>query len=123
MSLFIFLFAIMIAVAGIVLMVSPSVVMDFIESNGEKAWIYISAIVVRALLGWIMIQQSMHSKFPLTIEILGWLMLFAALLLLVLGRSRFTRLIRWLLTRLRQLSRLAGLFALAFGAFLVYAFI
>jgi hypothetical protein len=123
MSLFIFLFAIMIAVAGIVLMLSPSVVMDFIESNGEKAWIYISAIVVRALLGWVMIQQSMHSKFPLTIEIIGWLMLFAALLLLVLGRSRFTRLIRWLLTRLRQLSRLAGLVALAFGAFLVYAFI
>jgi len=122
MNLIILLFAFLIAMTGIVLMVRPPVVMDFLESNSDKTWIYASAILVRALLGWIMIQQSIHSKFPLTIEILGWLMLFAALFLLLLGRSRFTRLIRWLMTKLRQLSRLAGLFALVFGAFLVYAF-
>ena len=115
-------FAFFIAMAGIVLMFRPSVLMDFLESNSDKTWIYASAIVVRALLGWIMVQQAIHSKFPLTIEVLGWLMLFAALFLLLLGRSRFTRLIRWLMTKLKQLSRLAGVFALVFGAFLVYAF-
>ena len=122
MNLIIFLFAFLIAMTGIVMMVRHPVVMDFLESNSDKTWVYASAIVVRALLGWIMIQQSIHSQFPLTIEIFGWLILFAALFLLLLGRSRFTRLIRWLMTKLRQLSRLAGLFALVFGAFLVYAF-
>jgi len=122
MNVIIFLFAFVIAMTGIVLMVRPPVVMDFLESNSDKTWIYAAAIVVRGLLGWIMIQQSIHSKFPLIIEILGWLMLFAALFLMLLGRPRFTRLIRWLMSRLRQLSRLAGLFALVFGAFLVYAF-
>ena len=122
MTAFIFLFAFLIAMVGIVMMVSPSIVMVFIESNRESAWVYISAIMVRAVLGWILIQQSIHSKFPLAIEIIGWLMLFAALFLLLIGRSRFTRVIRWLMTKLRQLSRLAGLFALVFGGFLVYAF-
>jgi hypothetical protein len=122
MNLIIFLFAFLIAMAGIVLMVRPSVVMGFLESNSDKTWTYVSAILVRALLGWVMVQQSVHSKFPLTVEILGWLMLFAALFLLLLGRSRFMRLIRWLMTKLGQLSRLAGVFALVFGAFLVYAF-
>ena len=71
------------------------------------------------LLGRILIQQSTHSKLPLIIEILGWLMMLAALFLLLLDR---TRLKRWLMTKLKQLSRLAGLFALVFGAFLICAF-
>ena len=71
------------------------------------------------LLGRILIQQSTHSKLPLIIENLDWLMMLAALFLLLLGRAR---LMRWLMTKLKQLSRLAGLFALVFGAFLIYAF-
>ena len=72
------------------------------------------------LLGRILIQQSTHSKFPLIIEILGWLMMLATLFLLLLGRPRI---MRWLMTKLKQLSRLTGLFALVFGAFLIYAFL
>lgn len=122
MNLIIYLFAFFIAMAGIVLMLRPAVLMDFLESNSGKTWIYASAIAVRALLGWILIQQSTLSRFPLVIEVLGWLMTLAALFLLLLGHSRFMSLVRWLTSKLGHLSRLAGVFALVFGAFLVYAF-
>lgn len=122
MNLIIYLFAFFIVMAGIVLMLRPAVLMDFLESNSDKTWIYASAIAVRALLGWILIQQSTLSRFPLVIEVLGWLMILAALFLLLLGHSRFMSLVRWLTSKLGHLSRLAGVFALVFGAFLVYAF-
>lgn len=123
MILLIILFAILIFVAGVVLMIRPSLVFDFLGSNSDKGWVYASAIVVRALLGWILIQQAVNSKFPLTVEIFGWLMLAAALFLLLLGRARFTRLIRWLTGKLSHLSRVAGIFAMIFGALLVYVFV
>lgn len=123
MILLIFLFAVLIFIAGVVLMIRPSLVFDFLGSNSDKGWVYASAIVVRALLGWILIQQSLNSKFPQIVEIFGWLMLAAALFLLLLGRARFTRLIRWLTGKLGHLSRVAGVFAMIFGALLVYVFL
>ena len=123
MILIIILFAILIFMAGAVLMIRPSLVFDFLGSNSDKGWVYASAIVVRALLGGILIQQSVNSKFPQVVEIFGWLMLFAALFLLLLGRARFTRLIRWLTGKLGHLSRVAGIVAMIFGALLVYVFL
>ena len=84
---------------------------------------YAAAIGVRAVLGLVLIQQAMNSKFPLVIEILGWISLAAAVILAVLGRRRFTRLMLWIIGKARPFAPVGGAFAVLFGAFLVYAFV
>ena len=119
----IILFGGLMTIAGIVLLIRPALVINFIESNGDKVWLYTLAIVVRILLGWILVQYSANSKFPLLIEILGWLMILAGLSFLLIGRSRFVRFMNWIIGKLKPFVPLAGVFAMAFGVFLVYAFV
>lgn len=123
MILLILVFGCLIAGAGVLLLVRPVLVMGLIESNGERAWIYATAVGARVVLGLLLIQQAAQSKFPLVIEILGWFSLVAAIFLAVLGRQRFTRFLNWILEKVKPFARVGGLFAAVFGAFLFYAFL
>ena len=119
----IILFGGLMTIAGIVLLIRPVLIIDFIESSGDKVWLYISAIVVRILMGWILIQYSVYSKSPLILEVLGWLVIVAALAFLLMGHSRFVRFLRWIIGIFKPFGWLAGVFAMVFGVFLVYAFL
>lgn len=123
MTYLIIFFGVLFFVFGIISMIKPAVIFGFIEPNTDKAWVYFSAIAVRLLLGLLLIQMADVSRFPLVIAILGWLLLAAALFILFLGRSRFKRLIERMMELFKPYFRLAGVFAAAFGAFLVYAFV
>ena len=119
----IILFGILILIAGLVLIIRPALVLDMMQSNREKTWLYVSAIGVRAILGVILIQQAAFSKFPLVIEVLGWISLLAAFAFTILGRQRFTRLLNWIVEKMKPFARPGGLLAVVFGVFLVYAFV
>lgn len=123
MTHLIILFGALIFVAGIVIIARPPLILDMIQSNGEKTWLYLSAIGARVILGVILIQQAAISKFPLLIEILGWISLVAAFLFTIMGRRRFTGMMYWILEKMKPYARVGGVFALIFGALLVYAFI
>jgi hypothetical protein len=123
MTYLIIFFGVLFFVFGIISMIKPAVILGFIEPNTDKAWIYFSAIIVRLLLGLLLIQVADVSRFPLVTAILGWLLLAAALFILLLGRPRFKRLIDRMMELFKPYFRLAGVFAAAFGAFLVYAFV
>jgi hypothetical protein len=116
-------FGVLITLAGLYMAVQPARFIDRIESLGDRTWVYAAAIGVRAVLGLILVQQAMNSKFPLIIEILGWISLAAAALLAMLGRRRFTRLMLWITARARPIAPVGGVFAVLFGAFLVFAFV
>ena len=123
MTQLIILFGALIFVAGIVIIARPPLILDMIQSNGEKTWLYLSAIGARVILGVILIQQASISKFPLLIEILGWISLVAAFVFTIMGRRRFTGMMYWILEKMKPYARVGGVFALIFGALLVYAFI
>lgn len=123
MTQLIILFGALIFVAGIVIIARPPLILDMIQSNGEKTWLYLSAIGARVILGVILIQQAAISKFPLLIEMLGWISLVAAFLFTIMGRRRFTGMMYWILEKMKPYARVGGVFALIFGALLVYAFI
>ena len=116
-------FGVLITLAGLYMAARPAKFIDRIESLGDRTWVYAAAIGVRAVLGLILVQQAMNSKFPLIIEILGWISLAAAALLAMLGRRRFTRLMLWITARARPFAPVGGLLAVLFGAFLVFAFV
>lgn len=123
MTILIILLASLIALAGLLLLIKPAIVIGILESNYESAWIHVVAISVRIALGLLLIAQSSVSRYPTIIEILGGVSLFAAAFLLVIGRKRFQRMVMRVIAVVKPYSRLGGLLSFAFGAFLVYAFI
>jgi hypothetical protein len=90
----------------------------------RAAWQYRAAlfvaVMVRFLVGVLLVMAAPHSRFPLVFEILGWLALVAALLILAIGRERIGRLLDWWSRRSRPAIRLWSLAGLAFGCILVY---
>lgn len=123
MIFLIILIGIFIIAAGIMLAVKPNMVLEFLESNLQHAWVHIVGVVVRIVLGLLLISQSSLSKFPSIIEIFGWLSLTAAVFLLIIDRKNFKRLVNWILSLIKPYARISGLLSAAFGVFLVYAFI
>lgn len=123
MTLFIIIFGTLICLAGLVILVKPETVFGILRKNSDKVGLHILAVVVRLLLGAFLVLQAGISKYPHVIEFIGWLSIIAAIVLAVIGRNNFSKLMAWALSKVKTLGRLGGLFAIALGAFLVHAFI
>ena len=63
------------------------------------------------------------SRFPLTLQMLGGLVLALAVSIALMGRTRFTKSIESILTLATDYGRLAGVIGMLFGGFVVYALI
>jgi len=123
MTILIIIFAALTLLAGILIVINPELIFGFLRSNLHKLVIHIIAVVVRFVLGILLIDQSSLSKFPLTIEVIGWISIVAAFILAVIGRRYFNRLMSWALSLSMPYGRIGGVFAVGFGAFLIYAFV
>ena len=122
MTLLIIIFGALTLLAGIVIVINPEVIFGFLRKNLDKVALHILAVVVRIVLGLLLIYQSSISKFPFVIQIIGWLSIVAAIILAVMGRRNFNRLMSWALSLAKPIGRVGGVIAMAFGAFLIYAF-
>lgn len=123
MNLLIITFGAATLLVGIVILINPEIIFGFLRKDLDKLLLHIVAVAVRLVIGVLLISQSGFSRFPVIIEALGWLSILAALLLAVMGRGNFHRLMSWALSLSKPLGRFGGAFAVAFGAFLVYAFV
>jgi len=123
MTLLILIFGALTLLAGIVIVINPGVIFGLLRNNLDRPVLHILAVVVRLAIGVLLIYQSGVSKYPFVIEIIGWLSIVAAVSLAVMGRRNFNRLMSWALSLSKPLGRVGGVFAVAFGAFLIYAFI
>lgn len=123
MTELIIIFGALTFLAGVVIVINPEVIFGYLRRNLDKPAIHTLAIAVRLILGALLILQSDLSKYPLIIEILGWLSIVAALSLAVMGHQNFIRLMSWALNFLKPFGRVGGVLATAFGGFLVHAFV
>jgi len=123
MTILIIIFGVLTLLAGIIIIVNPENIFGLLSKHSEKLEMQILAIVVRLVLGVLLIYQSGASKYPLVIEIIGWLSIVAAVFFAVIGRNNFKRLISWALSLAKPLGRVGGFVAVCFGTFLVYAFV
>lgn len=119
----IYLFGAFLIVAGISLVVNPDYFFNLLKKNVQSTWMHVAAIAVRAMFGGIFIYSADASKFPLVVSILGWTMIVAALILLVIGRKNLEKLVSWALAVFQPFGWIGGVFSLIFGLFLIYAFI
>ena len=119
----ILLFSLLTFIAGIIILFDPEIIFGVLRDNLDKPGLQVMAVVLRLVLGILLIEYATLSRFPLTIEVLGWLSIAAALTFVLIGRANFLRLMNWALSLLKPYGRIGGVFAAGFGAFLFYAFI
>ena len=122
MTLLIILFGALTLLAGVLIIINPEIIFGHLRKHYARLDIHILAVAVRLAIGALLISQAAASRYPLAIEILGWLSIVAALSMAAMGRDRFKRLISWALNVLKPWGRAGGVFAAAFGAFLIHAF-
>jgi len=122
MTLFIIVFGMLTCLTGVAILINPQLVFGFLRKHSDKIALHVLAIVTRLVLGIFLILQSDESRYPLAIEVIGWLSVVSALVFAALGRDKFSRLMAWALSFVKTLGRVGGVVAMAFGAFLVYAF-
>ena len=122
MTLLIIIFGTLTCLAGLTILFNPEIFFSLIRNHSSKVELHILAVAVRLLLGILLLIQSDVSRYPLVIEVIGWLSITAALVLALIGRGNFIKLMQWALSMAIKTGRISGVFAAAFGAFLVYAF-
>lgn len=123
MTMSIIIFGSLILIAGFFLLINPGSIFGFLRDNIDNSAIHVIAVVVRLIMGALLVTQSDLSRFPLGIEVLGWVFIVAGITLAVIGRNKFRYLMSWVLKNMKPFGRLAGLLAIVFGGFLVYAFV
>ena len=123
MTKLIIIFGALSLLVGIVIVINPEVIFGSLRKNLDKPGVQILAVVVRLIIGALLISQSSLSKFPLAIEIIGWLSIVAAVFLAVIGRHNFNRIVSWALSLSNPYERIGGIIAATFGSFLIYAFV
>lgn len=119
----ILLISTLIAVAGVSLIAKPDVLINFLRDNSNKLWLRGFAVVVRLILGIALILHSDASRWPIVITVLGYIAIVAALFIAVLRQRTFERLMAWILSWIAPFARVGGVFAVIFGALLIYAFV
>ncbi|MBT8085811.1 MAG: hypothetical protein HKN35_04215 [Woeseia sp.] len=122
MTLILIFFGFLVIFVGGVMIVRPIIVADLLKNNTDKLALHVLGVVVRLLLGGLLLYFGNVSKFPHVMQVLGWISLAAGVVLALMGRQRFIRLMDWAMSLVDPYLRIAGVFAALFGAFLVYAF-
>ncbi len=121
MSYIILLFGISILLLGVVILVNPDSIFGLIISHSESLSLHVLAVVVRLVLGIALITYAAASHYPVALQALGWLTITAAVILGIMGRSRFKGLMTWALSFASAFGRFAGFGAILLGGFLIYA--
>lgn len=121
MNYVILVFASIMLIAGAIILVKPTIVFGLMSTYSKSLQLHVFAVVVRLFLGIVFVTSAQSSKFPLTLEVIGWLFITAGIMLSVIGRNNFKKLVGWGLTLLPKYGRASGAFAILFGGFLVYA--
>ena len=120
MSYIILLLGIAILLLGVVILVNPDSIFGLIISHSESLGLHVLAVVVRLVLGIALITYSAESHCPVALQALGWLTITAAVILGIMGRSRFKGLTTWALSFASAFGRFAGFGAILLGGFLIY---
>ena len=101
-------------------MYAPDKIWKLVNGAMERDWGIHVAVVARLLLGATLIIAAPDSRFPRIFEILGWLAIVAAVVILFAGRDRLRKFVASFERMSQALIRIWLLFGIAFGAFLVY---
>ena len=95
MTIIIAIFGLLIAALSAWGLFSPKRMIDKMLTYWHKpSGIYL-AIGFRVVLGVLFILAAPDTRWPIVYQVLGWLMLIAAVFIVIMGKERLTRFIMW----------------------------
>lgn len=119
MPVIVAVFGALVALLGLVGLVQPERFRSIFTAMDSQTR-FIIAIALRLAMGGVLWWLADELRHPHVMRVLAAIAIFAAVMLLIMGRERLDRLIGWWLSRSDGLLRVSALFAAAFGVFLVY---
>ena len=113
-------FGIAVSVLSVWAIFVPERLRKLISAITDRALGYYVAAAVRLLLGITLIIAAPDSRFPVIFEIIGWLTIVAAVILLLIGQGQQRKLAAWFDRFPEMAIRRWLVLGVAFGAFLAY---
>ncbi|MCH8982081.1 hypothetical protein IH922_08695 [candidate division KSB1 bacterium] len=117
----ILLFGVLTSLGGVVLIIRPEFIFSILTKYGDSLSLQIFAVIVRILFGVALVIGASESKYPIVLQIFGWLLISAALVIGGIGRERFKKVVKWSVKLPTLIYRLASALSILFGCFLIYA--
>ena len=114
-------FGLVILILGVLGVVRPRSLMNFVERPWRSRSGLNLAVILRLVYGVFLLAAASSTRFPWIIGALGVLSLIAAVSLLFLGYERSRKFVEWWMARPDGFVRGWSLVAGVFGAFLIYA--
>ena len=119
MKLVIAILGVLVAVFGAVAIVRPGLFRDlFGKLSAQATWV--AAVVLRLSIGTILLMVAGDTRLPQVVNVLGWIAIIAAVLVLLLGPERLESFVKWWLGLADAWLRTSAVFACAFGVFLAW---
>lgn len=126
MKLIILFIGALILMMGASILINPDFILSFINSNKGNQSFYVVTILMRTVIGILLLLSANESKHPLLVNLLGFLSLVGALILVVtliyLGQERIQDLVVSIISEYNSYLPATGVFSLLTGGFLIYAF-
>lgn len=114
-------FGILIVLVGLVAVVRPTHLLRLARKVTVGTWLRYIAFLIRAPIGVILILVAPSTGFPLTIKVIGTLLIVSGVAVLLVGNAVIERLLNWALELGPSAIVVGGLVGILFGAFLIYA--
>ena len=121
MNYVIILFGLFITVLSLYVTIRPKAALQFVSDRAGSSGLYILAVGARIVMGLILVLYAEQSRFPHVLEFLGYVFVGAGVILALIGRSRFERLVKWAMDRFASFTWVSGPLGIVLGLFLVYA--
>lgn len=107
--------------AGVILLIAPSLLMEFIQENVRKTSLRVFAVAIRVVFGIALLMEAEDSRFPYIVGFIGAIALVAAIVIAVVPTDSAGEFIKRVGCMPDLLIRFGGLACFAFAWFLVYA--
>jgi hypothetical protein len=120
MILIVKIFAVLLMVAGLLIIVMPNLLKRLLSSMKTKGFVNF-AIIIRLLIGAFLIWGALQFQWHEVVIVIGILIFLAGVVGIFMGYERLFRLIDWFAQRSPLAIRLLGLTALLLGTILFIA--
>lgn len=114
-------FGIVMVVISLVMVVKPDAWGQMILKFVRIPYFHYFEILLRLVFGILFVVYADQTKFPLTVEIIGLVLLSVGVGLSFITPSYHIRIAHWFVEKISKYLRPAGIVSLAFGIFLIYA--
>jgi hypothetical protein len=101
----------------------PDMLMRIVRNINITTPLRLLAFVIRVLLGIIFILVAGSTQFPVTLQIVGVVIILTGIIVLFASNARIQSFMDWILGLGTNIVRVGGVAGIIFGGFLIYSLI